>query len=81
MLTFHELLGPNAVKQLHDRLVDMGFENSEADSFIEKVPDLGFPGGANVSLFTSGPMPTTIELTEDLSGLPLSLEEKSERGN
>ena len=28
---------PNAVAQLHDRLVDMGFEDSEADAFIEKV--------------------------------------------
>src|SRR5208283_5632938 len=26
---------PNAVKQLHDRLVDMGFEESEAVGFIE----------------------------------------------
>jgi hypothetical protein len=37
---------PNAVKQLHDRLVDMGFEDSEADAFIEKVPQLDLPGGA-----------------------------------
>ena len=29
---------PNAVKQLHDRLVDMGFEDAEADAFIEKAP-------------------------------------------
>ena len=32
---------PNAIKQLHDRLVDMGFEDSEADAFIEQMPDLG----------------------------------------
>src|ERR1700737_3177455 len=42
---------PNAVKQLHDRLVDMGFEDSEADSFIEKVPELGLTGGAGTPLF------------------------------
>ena len=35
---------PNAVKQLHDRLVDMGFEDNEADAFIEKAPELGLTG-------------------------------------
>ena len=38
---------PNAVKQLHDRLVDMGFEDSEADAFIEKKPDLGLTAARN----------------------------------
>ena len=57
---------PNAVKQLHDRLVDMGFEDSEADAFIEKMPELGLTGGAG-NLFAAAPPPTVIELTEDIS--------------
>ena len=68
---------PNAVKQLHDRLVDMGFEENEADAFIEKVPQLVFPGGGEGPLFSPAPPPTTIELKEDLSGFPLSDEEKA----
>ena len=62
---------PNAVKQLHDRLVDMGFEDSEADGFIEKVPDLGLTGGANGPLFAAAPPPTIIDLREDLSAIAL----------
>ena len=58
---------PNAVNQLHDRLVDMGFEDSEADAFIEKVPQLGLTGGAANPLFAAAPPPTIIELPEDLS--------------
>ena len=68
---------PNAVRQLHDRLVDMGFEDSEADTFIEKVPQLGLTGGAANSLFAAAPPPTTIELAEDLSAFFLSPEEKA----
>ena len=64
---------PNAIKQLHDRLVDMGFEDSEADAFIEKMPDLGLTGGA--ALFAAGPPPTIIELPEDISSFDLSPEE------
>lgn len=67
---------PNAIKQLHDRLVDMGFEDSEADGFIEKVPDLGLTGGANGRLFAEAPPPTIIDLHEDLSTLTLSPEER-----
>jgi len=66
---------PNAVKQLHDRLVDMGFEDSEADAFIEKVPELGLTGG--VGLFAAGPPPTVIELSEDISFLDLSPDEQA----
>ena len=56
---------PNAVKQLHDRLVDMGFEDSEADAFIELAPpDLGLTGGAG--LFSAVPPPTVVELPDDL---------------
>ena len=66
---------PNAVKQLHDRLVDMGFEDSEADAFIEKMPDLGRTGGA--ALFAAGPPPTIIDLPEDLSSFDLSPEERA----
>nr|MDA8248060.1 hypothetical protein [Rhodospirillales bacterium] len=66
---------PNAVRQLHDRLVDMGFEDSEADAFIEKVPDLGLTGGAG--LFSAAPPPTVIELSEDLSAFDLSSAEQA----
>ena len=68
---------PNAVKQLHDRLVDMGFEDSEADGFIEKVPDLGLTGGAVGPLFASAPPPTIIDLGEDLTAISLSPEEQA----
>jgi type III restriction enzyme len=68
---------PNAVKQLHDRLVDMGFEDSEADAFIEKVPDLGLTGGAGGPLFAAAPPPTIIDLEEDLSAITLSPEEQA----
>ena len=65
---------PNAVRQLHDRLVDMGFEDDEADSAIEQV-QLDLPGGAG--LFASGPAPTIFQLSEDISALPLSPEEQA----
>jgi type III restriction enzyme len=68
---------PNAVKQLHDRLVDMGFENSEADAFIEKVPQLGLDGGAGNPLFAEAPPPTILELAEDLTSFSLSPEEQA----
>ena len=68
---------PNAVKQLHDRLVDMGFEDSEADEFIEKVPQLGLDGGAGNPLFAEAPPPTILELAEDLTSFPLSPEEQA----
>ena len=68
---------PNAVKQLHDRLVDMGFEDSEADGFIETVPDLGLTGGAGSPLFAVAPPPTVVNLPEDLSAFALSPEEKA----
>jgi type III restriction enzyme len=67
---------PNAVKNLHDRLVDMGFEDGEANAFIEKVPDLDLTGGANGPLFAVAPPPTVIDLHEDLSGLTLSPDEQ-----
>ena len=67
---------PNAVKQLHDRLVDMGFEDSEADAFIEKVPELGLTGGAERCL-PQRPPPTIIELAEDISSFDLSPEEQA----
>lgn len=67
---------PNAVKQLHDRLVDMGFEDSEADSFIEKTPpQLGLTGGGG--LFSTEPPPTVIDLPDDLSSFALSPEEQA----
>jgi type III restriction enzyme len=57
---------PNAVRQLHDRLVDMGFEDSEADAFIEKQSELGVTGGAG-PMYPEAPPPTVLELAEDLS--------------
>ena len=68
---------PNAVKQLHDRLVDMGFQDSEADAFIEKTPDLGLEGGANPLLDYKIPPPTILEVHEDLSDFDLSAEEQA----
>ena len=68
---------PNAVKQLHDRLVDMGFEENEADGFIEKVPDFGLTGGAAGAFFREAPPPTVIELPEDLSTFAASPEERA----
>jgi type III restriction enzyme len=65
---------PNAVRQLHDRLVDMGFEENEADRFIEKVPDSGLLFGA---LFSEAPPTTIIELDEDLSTFGMSPEEQA----
>src|SRR5258705_9516132 len=66
---------PNAVKQLHDRLVDMGFEENEATAFIEKQATLGFAEDLN-SLFSERPQSTVIELSEDLSSfVPLPEEQ------
>lgn len=66
---------PNAVKQLHDRLVDMGFEDTEAEAVIEKVPDLGLPPGQG--LFAPAPPPTVIDLADDLTSFDLSPEERA----
>lgn len=68
---------PNAVKQLHDRLVDMGFEDNEANQFIEKVPDLGLLCGAAGQTYPDTVPPTVFELAEDLSAVLLSPEEQS----
>jgi len=69
---------PNAVNQLHDRLVDMGFEQGEAEAFVEPLqPRLDLQGGAAAGLFSAAPPPTVLELEEDLSGLELSDEEKA----
>jgi len=68
---------PNAVKQLHDRLVDMGFEDGEADRFIEKVPELGLADGAGNPLYAEAPPPTIVEFAEDLSPFVLSQEEQA----
>ena len=57
----------NAVKQLHDSLVDMGFEETEAASFIDTMPSLLLEGGSVSGLFADTPVATVIELAEDLS--------------
>lgn len=67
---------PNAVQQLHDRLVDMGFEKHEADEFIEQTPEFDFGDGMADNLFVPPPPSTVIELTEDLSTLDFSSEER-----
>lgn len=66
---------PNAVNQLHDRLVDMGFEDNEADAFIEKTPDPQLFGSDTGTLFQAAPPPTVFDLTEDISNIELSPEE------
>jgi len=68
---------PNAVAQLHDRLVDMGFEDSEADAFIEKDQGhLDLPGGGN-PLFDYAPPSTVLELEEDFTAFDLSTDERA----
>ena len=67
---------PHAVAQLYDRLVDMGFEENEAEGFIEKNPDLGLTGGSIGPLFQPTP-PTIVELAEDISAVALTSEEQA----
>ncbi len=57
----------DAVKQLHDSLVDMGFEDTEADSFIEKAQSLALPNGSMNSAYPSALPSTPIELAEAIS--------------
>jgi type III restriction enzyme len=67
---------PNAIKQLHDRLVDMGFEDNEADAFIEPAqPGLGLTGGGG--WLSTTPPPTIFELSEDISSLDLTVDERA----
>ncbi|MCC6720248.1 MAG: DEAD/DEAH box helicase family protein [Acetobacteraceae bacterium] len=66
---------PNAVRQLHDHLVDMGFEASEADAAIEKAPTLPLTGGTG--LFPATPPPTIVELSEDLTAFALTPAERA----
>ena len=55
----------------------MGFEDTEAEQFIEKMPELEFPGGTTGALFRAVPPPTIVELPEDLSSFTLSPEEQA----
>lgn len=67
---------PNAVKQLHDRLVDMGFEDNEALAAVEDAPKMQLERGEGVR-YPEAPPPKVFELAEDLSGFLLSEEEKT----
>ncbi len=67
---------PNAVKQLHDRLVDMGFEDGEALAAVEDAPKMQLEGGEGVR-YPEAPPPKVFELAEDLSGFLLPEEEKA----
>ncbi|WP_159732023.1 DEAD/DEAH box helicase [Methylosinus sp. Ce-a6] len=67
---------PNAVAQLHDRLVDMGFEDSEADAFIENDPRLELQGGENPQ-YGEAPPSTVLDLNEDLSAFDLTPEDRA----
>ena len=58
---------PNAVNQLHDRLVDMGFEDAEANAFVEKMPELDLAGGGPNGLFADAPPPPIVDLPKELS--------------
>lgn len=62
---------PQSVQLLHDRLVSMGFDQQEADSFIERQPRLAY-GDAPEQKF-SEPAPLVLELREepDLSSFDL----------
>jgi type III restriction enzyme len=64
---------PNAIVQLHDRLVDMGFEHAEAFRFIERAPTL-FPVD---DLFSRTPLPTVIEIPGGLETFETLPEEKA----
>lgn len=67
---------PQSVQLLHDRLVSMGFDQQEADSFIERQPRLDYGTHDPVKPYTQ-PEPLVLELREepDLSGF--DLEERS----
>lgn len=67
---------PNAVKQLHDRLVDMGFEDSEALAAVEDAPKMQLEGG-EAARYAAAPPPKVFELAEDLSSFLLPEEEKA----
>jgi len=60
---------PNAVRQLHDRLVDMGFEEQEADRFIEWEPDL--IGGTGDQPYPAAPAPLVLEVREEIGAFEL----------
>lgn len=64
---------PDAVRQLHDHLVDMGFEDTEAHAVIEPAT-LPLSGGAGA--YPTAPPPTIVELSEDLSAILLAPEER-----
>lgn len=61
---------PHAIRQLHDRLTDMGFEDQEADRFIERQPDIPLEGGGGLersktpSLIVSAPAAAIAALPE-----------------
>ncbi len=67
---------PNAVKKLHDKLIEMGFEDVEADIAIESAPPLPLSGGSGVSAPAELP-PTVLELSEDLSAFQLAPEDRA----
>ena len=77
---FDRTLSDNGVSEsaaMGRRLVDMGFEDSEADGAIEPAgPGLDLTGGAGA--IPAGPAPTVFELAEDVSGFDLSPEEQAE---
>ncbi|MEK4034363.1 DEAD/DEAH box helicase family protein [Methylocystis sp. IM3] len=67
---------PNAVNELHDRLVDMGFEQAEAESFIESQPPLDLAGGATGGLFGAPPPSTVLEVNESPAVFDLTPEDR-----
>ncbi len=67
---------PNAVNELHDRLVDMGFEQAEAESFVERQPPLDFAGGANGGLFAEAPPSTVLGVNESPAAFELTPEDR-----
>lgn len=55
---------PDAVNELHDRLVEMGFEQAEAAAFVEPAPTLPLDGGEMGGLFDAAPAPMVLEVNE-----------------
>lgn len=66
---------PQSVQLLHDRLVSMGFDSQEADSFIERQPPLDY--GHMPEQKYKEPAPLVLELREEPDLSSFDLEERA----
>lgn len=67
---------PQSVQLLHDRLVSMGFEQQEADSFIEKQTRMDYGNHDPIKPYKE-PEPMVLELQEEPDFSGFDLEERS----